>query len=163
MHQESSTGSNGGLKRPVPGEKHCLGQYSTIFLVMHSSISRNTMERLTNHNNFISLGGVETSTEHPNIPWAYEHSFSSSLMFIIYTCSWFIASNKQIFLRSLVKMVLRVPSLHLLYICLKMNIFWFYWFLCSLWLSGTIELQYTGIAREGQRTLVQNLPLFCSV
>lgn len=32
-----------------------------------------------------------------------------------------------------------------------------FWMYCCLWLSGTIELQYRGIARKGQRTLVQNL------
>lgn len=65
MHQESSTRSNGGLKRSVPEEEHCLGQYSTIFLLICSSISGDTMKRLKkNHINLISLEDVETSTKH---------------------------------------------------------------------------------------------------
>lgn len=95
MHQESSTSSNGGLKRPVPGEEHWLGQYSTIFLLMHSSITRNTVTRLTNCINFLSLGGVATSTKHPNIPWAYQNCFSSLLILTYYIHMLMIHSIKQ--------------------------------------------------------------------
>lgn len=124
--------------------------------------SRNTVRRMTNRIIFTGLGGVQASAKHPNIPWVYQ-TISSSLMFIIHTYSYFKASNKHVFLKSLVKMVLKVPSVLLLYICEEKkvnNVFWVY---CCLWLAGTIELQYRGIARKGQRTLVQNLPLFCSV
>lgn len=84
---------------------------------------------------------------------------------VCYTHMFIIQSIKQTQLFQILSKNGLESSLHLLYICKekKKNMFWFYCCLCSLRLSGTLELQYRGIARKGQRTLVHNLPLFCSV